>query len=308
MESLNAYAGARVAVTGASGYIGSVLAARLRRAGADVLAADRSLLSAPSAAAPLVDREVIFHLASNTSVRAAAADPGASVRATVAPLRHLAAAARAHGHRPRVVLASTVTVYGVTDGCVDERAVPAPATTYDAHKWEAEQVLAEATVDGVIDGVTLRIANVYGESPAPVSSADRGFLNRAIARALAGNDLSFYGDGAYVRDFIHVDDVASALLAAGRVREPRARCFNVVTAIGTPMRDALELIATTAARITGRRVAVSGTEWPPDALPIDRRSFAGSNDRIRAELGWAPHIGLAEGIARTMESSVQSCA
>jgi nucleoside-diphosphate-sugar epimerase len=90
--------------------------------------------------------DVIFHLAGNTSANAAASDPAESLRSTVLPVAHLITAAEAYGRKPRVVFASTATVYGLTPKTpVDENYPTNPVTIYDMHKLFAEQQLAMAS-------------------------------------------------------------------------------------------------------------------------------------------------------------------
>jgi nucleoside-diphosphate-sugar epimerase len=293
----------RVGLTGASGYIGSALAAALNRTGADTLRAD---IRDASCWTELVCRaDVIFHLAGNTSAAEADRDPDASRQSTVTPVERLIDAARHAHRRPRIVFASTATVYGLTD-CVpvEETAETRPLTTYDRHKLEAEQLLRDATHAGDLDAIVLRLSNVYGPGPVPSGARERGFLNRAIAAAMSGADLAVYGDGDYVRDFVYLDDVVRAFVLAGAARYVESRCFNVGSGVGVTMRDALTSVSAVASRISGHRVAVHALPWPDDAHPIERRSFVAGIARIAAELDWRPAVALLDGIARVAEQCV----
>jgi UDP-glucose 4-epimerase len=314
MESLQArYRGRSVAVTGASGYLGSALVSRLQDAGARVIAASRRATASadrvewlefeprsPQCWTTLVDRaDVVFHLAGNTSVYDAERDPGASLATTVSPISLIDASAQAAGRRPRVVFASTATVYGLTERLpVDESTAADPITTYDRHKLQAEHQLLSAAH---LDGVVLRLSNVYGPGPAKNGAAERGFLNRSIERALHGHDIAIYGDGRLLRDFVHVEDVIGAFLAAGVAQLAADRCFNIASGTGTLLRDAVSLAIAAAARVTGRRVTLSETPWPDGAHAIERRNFIANIDRARRTLAWQPTVRLDDGIARFAE-------
>lgn len=307
------YRGATMAVTGASGYLGSALIARLQDAGARVVAASRKRVESGGGVEwiafdsrshvtwqSLIDRaDVIFHLAGNTSVYEAERQPDVSYASTVEPIELIAAAAQRAGRKPRVVFASTATVYGLTDSQpVDERTRPEPITTYDRHKLEAERRLIHSPD---LDAIALRLANVYGPSVARSGANERGFLNRAVEQAWRGRDVDIYGDGRYLRDYVYIDDVIEAFLLAGVAAAADERCLNIGSGSGITLRDAVAMaIARVAHR--GRAVAMREIPWPADAHAIERRNFVANIDRARAVLGWQPAVGLDTGIARLADA------
>jgi nucleoside-diphosphate-sugar epimerase len=316
---LSRYRGRTTVVTGARGYIGAALLAALRRAEARVLAVSRVPMpssgviawqigdprSAGLWAAVLPRADVIFHLAGNTSVYDAERDPDSSFAATVTPIDLMAAAAQLAGRAPRVVFASTATVYGLTTHLpVDETTAPDPITTYDRHKCEAEQRLLAAWPH--LDGTILRMSNVYGPSAARSAASERGFLNRSIERAIQGHDIEVYGDGRYLRDFVHLDDVVEALLAAGVEPVTGERCFNIASGVGVTIRDAVGMAIAHAARVSGRAVAMHENTWPAHAHAIERRNFVANIDRVRAALRWRPTVLLAGGIGRFADQAAAS--
>ena len=182
---------------------------------------------------------------------------------------------------------------------MDETCAPKPITAYDQHKWWAEQQLEFACRAGALDAIVLRLSNVYGPSPAP-NVDGRGFMNRAAASALAGRGLIQFGDGACLRDFVHLHDVQAAFAAALSAQHRGCACYNVGSGRGTTIGDALVAVADAAARITGRRVPIEQAPWPDTAHPIDRRSFVAANARIASALGWRPSMTLDEGIRTLM--------
>lgn len=302
------YRGLLVAVTGSTGYIGSRLIEALERAGARAASVNRPFSDIRSREcwdSVVSDASVIFHLAGNTSHLEAARDPDGSLESTVAPISHLLAAARQAGRRPRVVFASTATVYGETESLpVGEDAATHPMTIYDTHKLMAEQLLAAASEHGVIEAVSLRLANVYGPSPRP-SAAGRGVLNRVARQALAGEGLSVFGDGRYLRDYVYIDDVVSAFAAAG-IAPGMSGPFNVGSGRGVTVAEAFQLVADAANRVTGNAVRVHETAWPAHSDPIERRSFTAAIDRITSACGWTPAVTFAEGVDRLISHLAQT--
>src|SRR5207244_11889361 len=112
-------------------------------------------------------------------------------------------------------------------------------------------------------GTTLRTTNPYG----PGQPRDRqayGVINFLIHRALAGEPLPIYGDGAQLRDYVYIGDVVRALMAAGSDARSDGRIYNVGSGVGTRMIDAARLIVTIAG---GGRV--ESRPWPPIAKAID---------------------------------------
>lgn len=316
-DDVSAYRNVPVAITGASGYIGSAIAARLANVGADLLLVSRKEPSPAAGARVLVAditvpepwddivrfAEVIIHLAGNTSVYAAAGDPAASLASTVLPVVHLTHAASRAGRVPRVVHASTATVYGVPERLPVSEDTPArPATVYDLHKWFAEQQLALASRRRQLLGASLRLANVYGPSAGRDRAADRGILDRMIAAALDGSTLRVYGGGGYVRDYIYIDDVVRAFLAAGANMSTASsgQSYNVASGVGVTIRDAFQAVADAAAVATGTRPRLENVPWPEGADPIELRNFVADVRRMADVFGWFPSLSLAEGIGRTI--------
>jgi nucleoside-diphosphate-sugar epimerase len=316
-----------IVITGARGYIGAALARRLAGEGRALRLVSRP--SSGSAAAPvggaaietieadlcdetvwarlLRDAATVVHLSARTDLRAAEADPAGDEALNVEPVRALVRAAANLGTRPNVVFASTVTIVGPQHAIpADERTLDRPCSVYDRHKLACETILREATIAGTLAACTLRLSNVYGPAGTSVNS-NRGILNVMMRRALSGEPLTIYGDGAYTRDFTHLDDVvdafAMALDAGSEVRD--GSHYVIATGQGHTLVEAYRLIVQAAFAATGRRVEVRHVAEPADLHPIERRNFIGNSSLYQGRTGWRPRISLPEGIGRffTAESS-----
>jgi len=310
---VNQYENKAVAITGASGYLASALIDSLHNIPAHILRISRrDLLPIPGTEALKADvrandcweeivtkADVIFHLAGNTSVYSAAKDPEGSLNSTVLPIIHLIKAAQHTGRKVRVVFASTATVYGLTDDLpVAEDAKPQPITNYDLHKLFAESQLKLASTQGILEGVSLRLANVYGVSSSASSADDRGILNKITRMAIQGANLQIYGDGYYLRDYVYVDDVAQAFLAAGLGKKVVGHSFNVASGKGITVRDAFQLVAQRVERVMGKVVHIENAPWPDGADPIEFRNFVADITGFKNSTGWRPGISLKEGVNR----------
>jgi len=312
MDILERLKGKTVVVTGARGYIGSVLVdaliqhsckvIRVSRVDLEPLADTKTLKAdvrnANTWAEIVAQTDVIYHLAGNTSVNEAASNPAESLNSTLLPINHLVKAAKERQCKPRVVFASTATVYGLTPQLpVAENIEPKPITVYDLHKLFAEQQLALAVQQGFVDSVSLRLANVYGPSTGVSSADDRGILNRVTAMALQGKDLMVYGDGNYQRDYIYITDVVNAFLFAGISPQLCGQSFNIASGIGTTVKETFELAAAQAGKITGQSIGVNCAAWPAGIASIEFRQFTADIEKYTTATGWKPEINLEQGIA-----------
>ena len=91
---------------------------------------------------------------------------------------------------------------------------PNPITTYDLHKFFAEQQLLVASSSNIIGAISLRLANVYGPSSTESLAQDRGILSKITRMSFELKNLQIYGNGEYLRDYIYIDDVVNAFLHA----------------------------------------------------------------------------------------------
>ena len=297
----------RLLVTGGAGFIGRALCRRLVAEGFavtvldDLSTGDARLLPRGTrfVEGDICDRAAlqealagvdgVFHLAAVSSVEACLAAPAATSRTNLQGTVTLLEVASG---RP-VVHASSAAVYGEQSLLpVTERATPDPISPYAVDKLASERHLALAASLKGERAVALRLFNVYGPGQPP-DVPYAGVIARFAARALAGQTLRVQGDGRQIRDFVHIDDVVTALmLAMDYIRGAPAGeylCANICT--GEPV--AIGDLARTLARLAGRGAPVEFTEHRPG----DIRHSLGDPARARQVLGFEAGRRLQSGLA-----------
>jgi UDP-glucose 4-epimerase len=203
----------------------------------------------------------------------------------------------------RVLFASSGgALYGDVYEPADEDHPAGPISPYGITKWVGERYLQFYAHEFGLRCVALRYANVYGPRQNPHGEA--GVVAVFATRMLTGEPSRVNGDGKYVRDYIHVHDVARANLAAfeADLPEPFA-AFNVGTARGTDVNELAELVrgecqrALTAA---GRTQSVAAPDHGP-ARAGDLRSSLVSPARAATILGWKPQVAIEVGLSGTID-------
>lgn len=304
-------------ITGARGYIGSALTKRLAREGNAMRLVSRSSAAPRITAAPdsnieyceadlrdplawsslLRGATAVIHLSSRTDLRAAEADPAGDHSLNVEPIKGLVDAAAQCGAPIPVLFASTVTIVGESPlNPVDESATDRPCSVYDRHKLECETILRNATELGILHACSLRLSNVYGYGGSSIN-ANRSILNVMLGRALRGEPLTLFGDGDYVRDYTHVQDVVDAFCRA--LDTPGVcdgRYYVVSSGRGHTLAEAYVLIKESALEHADRCIDVRSVPEPPDMHPIEKRNFIGNPRRFVKSTGWQPHLDLRAGI------------
>ena len=321
---LNWFSGKNVLVTGGGGFIAASLIKLLCAADCHVMRLLRSSAATwpDPGLACIEDRigdvrdpvlwqslpdgiDVVFHLAAQTSTYEANRDPRADLDSNVLPVLLMLQACRERNISPAVICASTVTICGLPERLpVDENHPEAPITVYDLHKQMAENYLKYHVRIGTVRGAALRLANVYGPGPRS-SRADRGVLNQMVGRALRGEALTVYGRGEQLRDYVHVEDVARAFLAAAvHVDALNGRHCIIGRGEGHSIAQALQLVAERVALRTGKLVPVTHVEPPAGLSPIEARNFVADTRRFAEATGWQARHGLPYGIDTLIESLI----
>lgn len=249
--------------------------------------------------------DIILHTAAQTSANIAYMNPLTDLNTNVGGLIRIVENYRKQGLIPFIIFLGNATQIGMTNS-IEEAEInncDNPITFYDLSKNTAENYLMHYIREGLIEGCALRLCNVYGTAGSR-QNADRGILDKMMRKALVHNDLSVFGDGSYVRDYIHLDDVISAIDFAICSREKLNGQTHVIgTGVGTTLLQAFEMVAEVASEVTGHRVAVNCVEPYENLSEIEFRSFVADSKEFQRITGWQPKLRLREGLRRSYRQS-----
>jgi nucleoside-diphosphate-sugar epimerase len=304
----------RMVVTGAAGFIGSHVCEALVARGHEVVGVDcftdyydvaqkraniaaltrnprfhllESSLNDIDLAHTLKDAEVVFHLAAQAGVRKSwGSDFEHYIEHNIRATQRLCEAMKGTGIR--LVYSSSSSVYGETEQLPMREDHPTrPRSPYGVTKLAGETLCLLYGANHGLPVACLRYFTVYGPRQRP----DMAF-HRFIKAAIAGDPVDVYGTGQQTRDFTFISDAVAANLAAAAYAG-NATVFN----IGGGSRASLNTVIDLIGRVTGRTLDVRYREPQPGDVT---HTYADISLAAR-ELGYAPAVGLEEGIRREVE-------
>ncbi len=312
----------RVLLTGAGGLIGSATARLLREGGHEVLSSDLRLPSPSSRSLPWVEPDigsssrsspwvqldvrrrkqvrstlaqwrpdVVVHLAARHFIPWCERFPAATLQTNVVGTQNVVEEAR-RGGVAKLVFASSAAVYGPSPRPLEESCALGPDDVYGVSKVSGEQLirLASQRGDGP-DGVVLRLFNTIGPNdPNP------HLIPRLVSELRGGGRCLRLGNLQSVRDYVYVDDVARAILAAVERDLPGHTTINVGGGVGRSVAEVVEVLE----GLVGHGLEILSTAARRRA--VDRPFLLADRARARRLLDWEPQVAFEDGLARTLRA------
>lgn len=281
---------ASFALIGANGFIGKRIRVLAKDAGYSIVPFTRSepIITSEGIDPRAAEVDTVVWAASSITPATASADPSL-VTAEQRDFREIIAGLEQLPKPPRlIVMSSGGTVYGGTSAPFSEEDTPRPVNAYGHAKFELECIAEQSSLQTTV----LRVANAYGIGQR--SSGGQGVIGHWLRAICDGKPIVIYGDGSSVRDYIYVDDIASAVLAACQYRQDAEHeTFNV----GSGEPTTLSKLAEICLEITGYDGEI---RYEPD------RGFDATTNFLdisaaAEKLGWHAQIPLHSGIALTWE-------
>ena len=301
--------GSRTVVFSGCGFMGSHLVARLAQAGADVVSFDLDsggeapagvtsvrgdITDVGAVRSAIAGAEHILCFAGGLSATRSLMDPVADLDTSARAQLLLLEAVRELAPRASVVMAGSRLEYGAPEYLpVDEKHPLHPTSPYAIHKMLCSVHYEFFAKAHGLRTCVLRLPNPYGpHAVGGPARAGYGILNLFVDLARRGEAIRLYGDGGQLRDFVHVDDVVSATIAASIAPDVAGLAFNVGSGIGTSLRSAADLVVD----LCGSGTVLDGDPWPADAASVETGDFYFDVSLARETLDWEPRISLREGL------------
>jgi UDP-glucose 4-epimerase len=297
-------------VLGGSGFLGQRLCNRLLEEGFRVRSISRSgvplgipepwwdgvewnagTLGSAASHNLIESAQFTFHLASTTIPATSNTDMVRDLHENaVETLKLLQSFSRFPGRL--IFVSSGGTVYGVSaESPISENHPTDPICSYGIHKLTIEKYLQLFRTVNRLDGIVLRVSNMYGESQD--SRKPIGAISHFLNSFLGGKPLVIWGDGSIIRDYVHVDDVVGALISSMNYRGKEST-FNIGTGVGTSLNEIIDILRIRLKTpVAVHHEAARGFDVPENVLDIFR---------AKRELHWVPTISLCTGIDRMVEA------
>ena len=301
-------------ITGGAGFLGAALSNRLLRQGHHVRVLDDLSTGNPDALDPEVhftrgdinDRpklwtllqeiDCVYHMAARVSVPESILFPRDYNAVNVGGTVTLMEAARDAG-TPRVVLASSGAVYGDQEQpMMTEDLPPHPSSPYAVSKLSSEWYVRTIGALSGIQTLCLRIFNAYGPGQ-HIPASHPPVIPNFIRQSMENGTLVFHGDANQTRDYVYVDDVVNALVAAATVQGVDGQVINVGSGTETSIRDLAKVV-----------IGITGG----DPEEVYNTRISGGVSRMcadltlaKAKLDYIPLVPLEMGIRLTLKRDPQ---
>lgn len=235
--------------------------------------------------------DIVIHSIGTTHPRTSNENMVYDITSNLISTLNLLGAAKDAGVKKVIFFSSGGTVYGIPQTIpIPEDHPTEPLCSYGIQKLAIEKYLKLYYHLYGLDYAIMRISNPYGERQRPVTT--QGAVTVFLNKALMDEEIEIWGDGSVTRDYLHIYDVARAVLLLSNYKGDN-KLFNIGSGNGHTLLDVIRVIE----KNIGHSVRVRFTPARPFDVPVSILDI----NRARTMLLWEPTIGFEEGIKRAMD-------
>jgi UDP-glucose 4-epimerase len=313
------YSGKRVLVTGGLGFLGSNVANRLSYLGAQLVILDSlhplyggnrfnldpllqekmQIIIGDVREKKLVEEivrsfDIIYHFAAQVSYIDSGNIPFEDLDVNQSATLNLLEACRYLNRKPKILFASSRLVLGETQmPHITEDHPTHPLSIYAVHKLAAEKYHYIYYRNYGIPTTVCRITNPYGPRQ-QIKHSKYSMVGWFIRLAMEDKEITIFGDGRQIRNYIYVDDIVEAFIRCGATDITNGQLYLLGSRESTEFRAMAELVVKAVGRGSIRYVP-----WPKDYERAETGDVVIDTSKLRNAIGWEPKIPLREGISRT---------
>tara|TARA_Y100000310_G_scaffold174669_2_gene174726 strand:+ start:5950 stop:6942 length:993 start_codon:yes stop_codon:yes gene_type:complete len=314
------YKGKKILITGGLGMIGSALAIKLVKLGAEVTILDAELpryggnhfnihpikdkveyirgdIRDPAVVDFLViEKDVIFNLAGQVDYNYSLKDPFLDNEINCKGHLVVLEACRKYNTDAKIVHAGSRMQYGkIVSNPVTEEHPTFPLSIYGVHKLAAEKYYLAYNLHYGMKTICFRFTNPYGVR-SQMKHSNYSIVNWFIRQAIEGKEIPIFGDGEQERDYIFVGDLADALIMAASTDKTSGQIYNLGCGKPTKFKDMVKTVVEAAK--SGKIVM---KEWPKHWHNVETGGYYTDISKLKKDTGWTPTHSLEEGIDKTVK-------
>lgn len=292
----------KILITGGNGFIGSNLTEKLRFYGGRVDVYDLSdgndILDYSNLQSYIKKRyDIIYHLSGFSGSAKSSIEKMKSFKINSFATAKLCELLKIYSQDTKLVISGSRLEYGIPIYLpVDEKHPTLPNSIYGLSRLIASQIVVSFIKKNNLKTTIIRTSNVYGPHP---KTKFQGYnvINSFIDLALQGKDLTIYGRGRQVRDYIYIDDLVEAFMLCSK-EKANGQIYNLGFGKGISFKGMVKLIQKTAGK--GK---LNYRQWPKDIKDVETGDYITDITKIKKELNFTPKVNFQKGIEKTMKTS-----
>ncbi len=242
------------------------------------------------------DKDVIFNLAGQVAHNDSIINPLYDANMNYLYQLNVMECIRQVNPNAKIIFSGSRLQFGKIENVpVDENHVSHPETPYAFHKQTTENMYQFYNRQHDIDTVVFRIANPYGPR-GQIKHSKYTIINFFIRQALEGKTISIFGEGNQLRDYIFVEDLANAFIAASISTKSKGQIFNIGSGKGIPFIKMVKTII----QFVGKG-SFQNVPWPKNYINVETGDYITNITKAKSILKWKPEIDFEEGIKKTVD-------